>query len=103
MITRSRRDRARDERWAREESWWRQHYRDRPYADADRGFTHYRPAFRYGFESATRYSGRDWDEVEPELRRGWQRWDQRGELDWDDAKDVVRDAWSHVADVERRR
>jgi hypothetical protein len=102
MITRSRRERARDDRWATEESWWRQHYRTRPYVESDRNFTHYQPAFRYGFENARRYSGRHWDEVEPELRRGWQQY-HRGELEWEQAKDSVRDAWTHAAEADRRR
>ena len=103
MITRSRRDRTRDDGWAREESWWREHYRTRPYVASERSFTFYQPALRYGFESASRYTGRHWDEVEPELRRGWQQWHPRGELDWEEARDLVRDAWSHASEAGRRR
>lgn len=101
MYTRSRRDQPRERDWAREESWWRQHYRTRPYVETERSFTFYQPGYRYGYESASRYVGRHWDEVEPELRRRWEGCGYRGDLAWDDAKHSVRDAWHHVTEEQQ--
>ena len=46
--------------WSTEEPFWRNSFITRPYVSADRGFDFYRPGYRYGYESATRYRGRNW-------------------------------------------
>lgn len=90
--------------WATEETWWRENYSSRPYASADRGFDFYRPAYRYGYESANRYQGRGFDDIEPELRKGWDRYEHRGEnkSTWEDIKDAVRDGWDRLTGKARR-
>ncbi len=82
--------------WEDEDRYWRERFRERSYVPADRGYDYYRPAYRYGWESANRYQGRAWNDVEPELERGWER--NRGESrsSWQDVKDAVRDAWDRV-------
>lgn len=87
-------DRTRD--WNSDESYWRENYRNRPYTDETRDFDHYRPAYKYGYDSAGRVGNRPWNEAEPELRRGWDSYDDRGQSKWDDVKDSVRDAWNRV-------
>lgn len=82
--------------WASEEKHWRQSFSGRPYVQADRGFEYYGPGYRYGFESANRYRGRDWNDVEPELRSGWDRYEYRGQSTWENIKDAVRDGWDRV-------
>jgi hypothetical protein len=84
--------------WNTEEHWWRENYSTRPYARDNRSFDELQPGYRYGFDSAQRYRGRDWNEVEPELRAGWDRYEHRGEnrSTWDQIKDSVRDAWQRV-------
>jgi len=83
--------------WLAEERWWRENYQDRPYVTRDRSFDDYRPAYRYGFESATNYHGRDFNEVEPQLRAGWDRWEHRPrKSNWDEVREMVRDAWDHM-------
>ena len=64
----------------------------------DRGYDFYRPAYRYGSESANRFRGRDWKDVEPEIRSGWDRYEHRGENNstWDEIKDAARDARDRV-------
>src|SRR5690349_20016673 len=59
--------------WLTEEQYWRTNWTNRPYATADRGFDYYRPAYQYGYESAKRYRGRDWYDVDSDLRSGWDR------------------------------
>jgi hypothetical protein len=82
--------------WSAEETFWRGNWSTRPYASADRGFDYYRPAYRYGSESALRYSGRQWNDVESDLRTGWDRYEHRGQSTWENIKDAVRDGWNRV-------
>jgi hypothetical protein len=82
--------------WDTHEAYWQDNWSTRPYASADRGFDYYRPAYRYGFESANRHTGRSWSEVEHDVRTGWDRYEHRGESTWEHVKDAVRDAWDRV-------
>ena len=82
--------------WRADELYWRDAWQSRPYVRADRGFEYYRPAYRYGFESAHRYSGQPWDETEDQLRTSWDSYEHRGETSWHDIKEAVRDAWHRV-------
>jgi hypothetical protein len=82
--------------WNTEEKYWRDNFASRPYARPDRGFDYYRPGFRYGFESAQRFRGKQWNEVEPDLRSGWDRYEHRAQSTWENVKDAVRDAWNRV-------
>lgn len=82
--------------WTTEEDYWRDNWQSRPYASADRGFDYYRPAYRYGFESARTYRGRQWNDLESDLRTGWDRYEGRGQSTWENIKEAVRDAWNRV-------
>jgi hypothetical protein len=82
--------------WTAEETFWRQNWQSRPYASADRDFEFYSPAYRYGYESATRHHGRSYSEVENDLRTGWDRYEHRGKATWENIKDAVRDGWNRV-------
>jgi len=82
--------------WATEERYWRDAWRTRPYVKADRGFDYYGPGYRYGYESASLYRGRNWNDIEDDLRSGWDRFEYRGQSTWENIKDAVRDAWNRV-------
>ncbi len=82
--------------WQLEETYWRDNWSTRPYASADRGFEYYQPAYRYGAESATRFNGRQWNDVEKDLRIGWDRYEHRGQSTWENVKDAVRDGWDRI-------
>ena len=82
--------------WASEDNFWRSNFSSRPYARADRGYESYQPGYRYGFESANRFRGRQWNEVESDLRSGWDRFEHKGQSTWEHVKDAVRDAWDRV-------
>jgi hypothetical protein len=91
--------------WASEESYWRTNFRNRPYASSDRNFDYYSGAYRYGVESANRYPGRKWNEIEGDLRSGWEKYQHKSQSAWENIKDAVRDAWDRVTghhhDVEK--
>jgi hypothetical protein len=82
--------------WTGEERYWREKLSSRPYARSDRDFDYYAPAYRYGTESADRYRGRQWSEVETDLERGWNQFKGQSKATWQDVKDAVRDAWDRV-------
>lgn len=84
------------------DSYWRTNFGSRPYAQSDRGYDYYQPAYRSGFESAHRYRGRQWNEVETDLRGGWDTYEHRGQSTWDNIKDAVRDAWDRVTGSDDR-
>jgi hypothetical protein len=82
--------------WDTEDVFWRSEYARRPYARADRDYEHFRPAYRYGAESAARHAAREWPDVEPELERGWPEFCGATTTAWVDVKAAVRDAWDRV-------
>ncbi|MGH7650911.1 MAG: hypothetical protein ACREMS_03610 [Gemmatimonadaceae bacterium] len=82
--------------WPMEDEYWRANYHTRPYAQADRGYEHYRSAYRYGAESAGRFAGSDWDSVEPHLKNGWSAYRADAKGAWHDIKEAVRDGWNRV-------
>ena len=83
---------------ALEEKYWRDNYRQRPYARSDYGYDDYGPAYRTGYEGYHLYSrqGLDFSQAEPHLRRDYDRHNRLGRLDWNQAKDAIQDAWHRL-------
>lgn len=81
-----------------ESGYWRDNYKTRPYFRDDRNFEQYEPAYRYGWESASRPEFRDrrFEDVESDLSRGWDK--ARGTMssEWNDMKHATRDAYERV-------
>jgi hypothetical protein len=82
--------------WSEDDAYWRQNYRDRPYFQAGRDYDFYQPGYRFGYDAASRYQDRQWNDVESNLSRDWDRYEQRGISTWQQVKDAVRDAWDRV-------
>ena len=85
--------------WEMEDEYWRGACRSRPYWAKDSTYDDWRPAYRYGYESAVRHEGCAWDDqLEDELRTGWDRYPERRNRDWSwqHVKDAVRDAWNRL-------
>lgn len=89
--------------WETENNYWQENFTSRPYALGPDYYDRFRPAFRYGFESAQHHVGRHWEEAEPDLRRGWESYEHRGQepSTWQEIKDAVRDAWDRVVGARR--
>ena len=68
---------------------------DREYAGRGARYEDYEPAYRYGFENASTYRGRDWDSAEADLRRDWERTNPGS--DWERFKNAVRRGWDRMA------
>ena len=81
--------------WDDEDIYWRENYAARPYASGSTYDT-LRPGYRYGYESAQRYRGRNWADVERDLEREWDTYPNRGTGTWQQMKNAVRDAWDRV-------
>jgi hypothetical protein len=84
--------------WETEDNYWTENFSSRPYALGPDYYERFRPAYRYGFESAQHHLGRQWDDAEPDLQRGWETYQHRGAATstWDEIKEAVRDAWDRV-------
>ena len=79
-----------------EDAYWRENYVSRPYYDKATPYEEYAPAYRYGWESRGRHTGKSFDAVENDLERGWEGARARSSLAWHRAKHAVRDAWDRV-------
>lgn len=79
-----------------EDAYWRTNYKTRPYAKADMSYDAYQPAYKYGWESRSKYADKKYDEVESNLESGWERTRGTGKMAWSDAKSAVKDAWHRV-------
>ena len=84
--------------WETEDNYWQENFSSRPYALGPDYYDRFRPAYRYGFESARHHLGRGWDDAESDLRTGWERYgsESGSPSTWDEIKAAVRDAWDRV-------
>jgi Glycine zipper len=79
-----------------EDAYWRENYKTRPYAEGNRGYEHYQPAYKYGWEAREKYDGKTWNQAENDLERGWDKAKGASSQTWNEAKHATRDAWHRV-------
>ena len=82
--------------WQTEDAYWQSAYPGRTYARADRSYEYYRSAYRHGAESAVRWWGREWDDVEPAVRSTWIAAEHASVSTWEEMNEAIRDAWDRV-------
>ena len=82
--------------WTTEDEYWRSNFSSRPYIGNERNYERWQPGYRYGAESAQRYEGKNWNDVESNLRSDWDRYEHRGTSTWEQMKDAVRDGWDRM-------
>jgi hypothetical protein len=80
-----------------EDAFWRENYSQRPYYDPKASYDVYAPAYKYGWESRSKYGNRTFDDAETELRKEWELGKSHTALGWDRAKHATRDAWDRIA------
>jgi hypothetical protein len=86
----------------REDAYWRENYKTRPYIDANSSYDDYGPAYTLGVQAQSKYPGRGFDDVKGDLSREWNTSRGQSSLDWSRAQHATRDAWTRVSDsVER--
>lgn len=83
--------------WNSEDNYWRSNYTSRPYYNANVDYTVVQPAYRYGFESYTRYNGRPYREVEFDLRSGWEKARGNTGMYWSDISGAVKDSYERLS------
>lgn len=79
-----------------EEAYWRENYASRPYATPGSMYDEYAPAYRYGWESRTRHTGRSFEDVERDLELGWGEARGNSTLAWAAARAATHDAWHRI-------
>jgi len=81
-----------------EDAYWQENYKGRPYFQSGKTYADYRPAYRYGWESAGRgdFLNRRFEDVESDLERGWDSARGGATTAWTDVREVTRDAWNRV-------
>ena len=80
-----------------EDAYWRENYQSREYVQRNRPYEEYQPAYRYGWESRSKFAGRQWDDkLEQDLERGWDNAKGTSGMAWHEAKSATRDAWHRV-------
>jgi hypothetical protein len=77
-----------------EDAYWRENYHTRPYVTDVVVYEEIRPAYQYGWESSTRYPGKDFEAVEIQLRTDWER--AHPDSQWTEARPAVRDSFERV-------
>ena len=86
-----------------ENNFWSENWSSRPYAAADLGYSHYQPAYRFGWESRMRWQGHRWEDAEPHLMREWEAAHGESKSTWQEIKDAVRDAWDRLTPGDKDR
>jgi phage tail tape-measure protein len=80
----------------REDAYWRENYPKQSYYADDVDYETVAPAYRYGWESQSRYADQAFDDVESDLRKEWEVTEHNRSLKWDQARPASRDAWQRV-------
>ena len=79
-----------------EAAYWRDNFKNRPYAENATSFDDYGPAYGYGVSSYVKYPGRSFDDVETDLSRDWDGARGASKLQWNQARNATRDAWERI-------
>jgi len=82
-----------------EGQYWRDNYTMRPYYKKDKDFSHYEPAYRYGWETASKpeYQGRKFDALEKDLETNWPKYrGTNSTSEWRDLRDATRDSFDRI-------
>lgn len=79
-----------------EEGYWSEYYASSSCAADGTPYNEYAPAYRYGWESRTRYAGQKFEDVENDLEQGWDKARGSSNLAWNKARSATREAWHRV-------
>lgn len=79
-----------------EERYWREHHHTQPHATQGTTYEHFAPAYRVGAEAATKYPGKEFDEIQDEVALDYQKHQAGEALPWDHVRGASRAAWARV-------
>jgi hypothetical protein len=87
-----------------EMDYWRENHKSRPYYNESYSFEDdYAPAYRFGYESRSRYQNQNRSELDDDLRSEWESTRGQSKLDWNQASMAVDDSWARYDEAMRRR
>jgi hypothetical protein len=88
-----------------EDTYWRGAHTSRPYVRKDTPYETYQPAYRYGWETASRpeYAHRSFDDASRDLEKNWDTYRGPSTTAWSDVKEATRDAYDRVRTRTTRR
>jgi hypothetical protein len=81
---------------AKEATYWRDHYRSRPYAGCGANHDDFGPAYAYALHAYRQHAGRPFDSLAETLAADWPARCGRSSLNWAQACPAVRDAWERL-------
>lgn len=81
---------------AAEATYWRDHYRSRPYAGPGANHNDFGPAYAFALLVYRDHAGAAFDSLAPALALAWPKHCGRSSLDWARACPAVRDAWERL-------
>jgi hypothetical protein len=83
-----------------EEGYWRGRFEKLPYYKSGLQFDQYQPAFRYGWEAASRpeFRNRRFEDIEGQLATEWPNYESAGSksADWSEVRLAARDAYDRI-------
>ena len=84
---------------ALEETFWRTHYRSRPYVSYGAKEDDYLPAYRFGIDASLQFPDRLFSDLEEVLSRNWFRARGKSSLKWEKAKLAALDSWTRMIGI----
>jgi hypothetical protein len=80
-----------------DDEFWRESFPGSSYASPERSYEYYQPAYRFGWESYSRYGRRSFQEIDEELQQEWESHRDPDGPGWPEARGAARDAWDRAA------
>lgn len=77
-----------------EDTYWREHHTEQPFAREGDRFEQYQPAYRTGFLGHEQHPAGSFEEAEPSLRSEYEA--SGASLPWEHAREASRAAWTRV-------
>lgn len=81
---------------AKEEAYWREHYRAEPYYQEGDDYAKYGPAYRTGYLGRGRYINKSFEEAEAGLQSDYDSHKGDSTMTWEHGKHAARSAWDRV-------
>jgi hypothetical protein len=81
-----------------DDDYFRRSYTTRPYYETGKAYDEYEPAYRFGHSLRSRYTGRNWNDIETDVSSDWDAHRGRSSLTWERAKHAVKDAFERMGD-----
>ena len=90
---------ADEKQWSEAEAHWRKHHPTQPYADKNLSYDAYVPAYRTGHEGASKYAGKQFEEIEDTLALDYEKHRADSGLPWDTVRPAVRAEWDRIGGI----